>query len=62
MGSRVATTLKEGMYINLSLHYLEHVINCLRERQTRGAARVHVPYRNSMLTSYLRDRCVYMLW
>ena len=41
---------KEGMYINLSLHYLEQVIVALSEKK-----REHVPYRNSILTSVLRD-------
>eukprot|EP00971_Amphidinium_carterae_P081934 1620969-Amphidinium_carterae.1 len=45
--------LKEAKYINLSLHYLEQVIVALHER-TKGA-RSHVPYRNSMMTSVLRD-------
>ena len=43
-------SLKEAKYINLSLHFLEQVITSLGERQ-KG----HVPYRNSMLTSVLRD-------
>jgi kinesin family protein 6/9 len=38
------------MYINLSLHYLEQVIVALSEKK-----REHVPYRNSILTSVLRD-------
>jgi kinesin family protein 6/9 len=45
--------LKEAKYINLSLHYLEHVIVALHEKATKG--RNHVPYRNSMMTSILRD-------
>lgn len=44
---------KEARYINLSLHYLEQVIVALHERSTGG--RNHVPYRNSMMTSVLRD-------
>jgi len=44
---------KEARYINLSLHYLEQVIVALHERST--GARSHVPYRNSMMTSVLRD-------
>eukprot|EP00913_Durusdinium_trenchii_P016846 g15836.t1 len=44
---------KEARYINLSLHYLEQVIVALHERTT--GARNHVPYRNSMMTSVLRD-------
>ncbi|XP_061698900.1 kinesin-like protein KIF6 isoform X2 [Syngnathoides biaculeatus] len=42
--------LTEAKYINLSLHYLEQVIIALSER-----SRCHIPYRNSMLTSVLRD-------
>lgn len=45
--------LREATYINTSLHYLEMVIVALHERATKG--RVHIPYRNSMLTSVLRD-------
>jgi len=41
---------REGKYINLSLHYLEQVIVALSEKK-----RDHVPYRNSILTSVLRD-------
>ncbi|XP_034531801.1 kinesin-like protein KIF6 isoform X2 [Notolabrus celidotus] len=42
--------LTEAKYINLSLHYLEQVIIALSEKN-----RSHIPYRNSMLTSLLRD-------
>uniref|UniRef100_A0AAV2JCW7 Kinesin motor domain-containing protein n=1 Tax=Knipowitschia caucasica TaxID=637954 RepID=A0AAV2JCW7_KNICA len=42
--------LKEAKYINLSLHFLEQVIIALSEKN-----RSHIPYRNSMLTSVLRD-------
>uniref|UniRef100_A0A671UDN2 Kinesin family member 6 n=1 Tax=Sparus aurata TaxID=8175 RepID=A0A671UDN2_SPAAU len=42
--------LTEAKYINLSLHYLEQVIIALSEKN-----RTHIPYRNSMLTSVLRD-------
>ncbi|XP_053700459.1 kinesin-like protein KIF6 isoform X3 [Synchiropus splendidus] len=42
--------LTEAKYINLSLHFLEQVIIALSERN-----RSHIPYRNSMLTSVLRD-------
>jgi kinesin family protein 6/9 len=45
--------LKEAKYINLSLHYLEQVIIALHEK-TLGK-RSHIPYRNSMMTSVLRD-------
>lgn len=40
----------EACHINLSLHYLEQVIVALSESN-----RTHVPYRNSMMTSALRD-------
>uniref|UniRef100_I3KU30 Kinesin family member 6 n=1 Tax=Oreochromis niloticus TaxID=8128 RepID=I3KU30_ORENI len=42
--------LTDAKYINLSLHYLEQVIIALSEKN-----RSHIPYRNSMLTSVLRD-------
>jgi len=42
--------LTEAKYINLSLHYLEQVIVALAEKN-----RMHVPYRNSLMTSVLRD-------
>jgi kinesin family protein 6/9 len=42
--------LTEAKYINLSLHYLEQVIVALSEKN-----RSHIPYRNSMMTSVLRD-------
>ncbi|XP_077869176.1 LOW QUALITY PROTEIN: kinesin-like protein KIF6 [Saccoglossus kowalevskii] len=44
------TLLTEAKYINLSLHYLEQVIISLSEK-----SRQHIPYRNSMMTSVLRD-------
>eukprot|EP01135_Chromosphaera_perkinsii_P002730 Nk52_evm98s226 gene=Nk52_evmTU98s226 len=47
------TLLKEAKYINLSLHYLEQVIIALQEKSE--GKRSHVPYRNSMMTSVLRD-------
>ncbi|KAJ8604878.1 hypothetical protein CTAYLR_010413 [Chrysophaeum taylorii] len=43
-------TLREAQYINTSLFYLEMVIVALSER-----GRSHIPYRNSMMTSVLRD-------
>lgn len=45
--------LKEAKAINLSLHYLERVIVALHAR-AKGEQR-HVPYRDSMMTSVLRD-------
>lgn len=44
---------KEAKYINRSLSYLEQVILALHEREQ--GVREHVPYRNSMMTSILRD-------
>eukprot|EP00930_Biecheleria_cincta_P025938 TRINITY_DN18381_c0_g1_i1.p1 TRINITY_DN18381_c0_g1~~TRINITY_DN18381_c0_g1_i1.p1 ORF type:complete len:895 (-),score=181.95 TRINITY_DN18381_c0_g1_i1:46-2730(-) len=46
--------LKEAKAINLSLHYLERVIVALHAR-SRGSSQAHVPYRDSMMTSVLRD-------
>lgn len=55
----------EAKSINLSLHYLEQVIVSLREHAVLKRSRAnkhvtplrgHVPYRNSILTSILRDR------
>ena len=45
--------LREAKYINSSLHFLEMVIVALHERSTKG--RQHIPYRNSLMTSVLRD-------
>lgn len=47
------STLKEAKYINSSLFYLEMVIVALHEKATKG--RQHIPYRNSVMTSVLRD-------
>eukprot|EP00929_Paragymnodinium_shiwhaense_P076615 TRINITY_DN39414_c0_g1_i1.p1 TRINITY_DN39414_c0_g1~~TRINITY_DN39414_c0_g1_i1.p1 ORF type:complete len:872 (+),score=222.76 TRINITY_DN39414_c0_g1_i1:87-2702(+) len=44
---------REARYINLSLHHLEQVIVALQERSE--GRRAHVPYRNSTMTSVLRD-------
>mmetsp|Transcript_7414 Transcript_7414/g.19382 ORF Transcript_7414/g.19382 Transcript_7414/m.19382 type:complete len:741 (-) Transcript_7414:23-2245(-) len=46
-------TLNEAKYINTSLFYLEMVIVALNEKSKK--ARDHIPYRNSMMTSVLRD-------
>eukprot|EP00624_Nannochloropsis_granulata_P005943 evm.model.NODE_4234_length_10529_cov_51.253872.1 len=48
-GGRAGQILKESKYINQSLFYLEVVILALHEK------RAHVPYRNSIMTSVLRD-------
>eukprot|EP00474_Spongospora_subterranea_P001867 CRZ02325.1 hypothetical protein [Spongospora subterranea] len=45
--------LTEARAINLSLHYLEQCIVALHEKAQ--GKRVHVPYRNSMITSILKD-------
>ncbi|KAB0799543.1 hypothetical protein PPYR_07423 [Photinus pyralis] len=42
-------TLREAKHINLSLHYLQHVIFALNKR------RRYVPFRNSTLTYLLKD-------
>lgn len=47
-------TLKEAQYINSSLFFLEMVIIALHEKKNKGND-VHIPYRNSMMTSVLRD-------
>ncbi|EGR31732.1 kinesin family member 6, putative [Ichthyophthirius multifiliis] len=44
---------KEARNINLSLHFLEHVIVCLNKRAQ--GENIHVPYRNSLMTLILRD-------
>ena len=44
---------QESKYINLSLTYLEQVIIALHERQKDQ--RTHIPYRNSLMTTILRD-------
>ena len=48
------TTLSEAKYINSSLHFLEQVIIALQER-AMGIRRTHIPYRNSMMTTVLKD-------
>jgi len=47
-------TLREAKYINSSLFFLEMVIVALHEKEKKRKD-VHVPYRNSMMTSVLRD-------
>lgn len=46
----VGNLATEAKAINLSLHYLEQVIVALSEK-----SRTHIPYRNSMMTSVLKD-------
>jgi len=48
-------TLNEAKAINSSLFFLEMVIVALQERDMHGRERTHIPYRNSMMTSVLRD-------
>lgn len=45
--------LNEAQHINLSLSYLEQVIIALYEKSC--GQRSHVPYRNSLLTTLLKD-------
>jgi len=45
--------IKETMYINLSLTYLEQVIIALAEKSM--GTRTHIPYRNSLMTTILKD-------
>jgi len=53
--SRVdGATLQEAKYINVSLHFLEQVIVALQARAD-GNVNTHVPYRNSLMTTMLRD-------
>ena len=47
------TVVEEAKYINLSLSYLEQVIVALHDKAKGG--RVHIPYRNSLMTTILRD-------
>ena len=60
--------IEEAKHINLSLHYLENVIVSLRDQSTNvhngsqdknsklnGLGHGHIPYRNCILTSILRD-------
>jgi len=57
---RVSRSQAEGMVlteaksINLSLTYLEQVIVSLNQK-AKGKGKPHVPYRNSLLTTLLRD-------
>jgi len=46
--------LGEACAINLSLHYLERVIVALH-RKSQGKSDTHIPYRDSMITSFLKD-------
>lgn len=46
--------LTEAKAINLSLSYLEQVIVALNEK-AKGKSKAHIPYRNSLLTTLLKD-------
>jgi kinesin family member 6/9 len=46
--------LNETKYINLSLTYLEQVIVALKSKKN-NKKRVHIPYRNSLMTTILKD-------
>ena len=47
--------LAESKHINLSLHYLEMCITALHDRAVHPERHSHVPYRNCMMTSVLKD-------
>lgn len=53
--SSAGQTLTEAKYINSSLFFLEMVIVALYEKQKKRKDNIHIPYRNSMMTSVLRD-------
>lgn len=58
--SNTAANIQQAKAINLSLHYLEQVILSLRtpttpSSPTSPSSPVFIPYRNSVLTSMLRD-------
>jgi len=53
--SSTGQVLREAQYINTSLFFLEMVIVALHEKSKKGKERIHIPYRNSMMTSVLRD-------
>lgn len=46
--------LTEAKSINLSLTYLEQVIVSLNQK-IKNKAKPHIPYRNSLLTTLLKD-------
>lgn len=47
-----SSMVNETKYINLSLSFLEQVIIALNEKST---GRTHIPYRNSLMTTILKD-------
>jgi hypothetical protein len=51
----LAQVLAESKHINLSLHYLEMCITALHDRAVHPERHAHVPYRNCMMTSVLKD-------
>jgi kinesin family protein 6/9 len=48
-----SSTVNETKYINLSLSFLEQVILALNEKS--NGSRTHIPYRNSLMTTILKD-------
>jgi kinesin family protein 6/9 len=48
-----SSTANETKYINLSLSFLEQVILALNEKS--NGSRTHIPYRNSLMTTILKD-------
>lgn len=51
----VGNTMKEGININMGLLSLGNVISALTEPSKNGAAKKHIPYRDSKLTRILQD-------
>ena len=51
----VGNTMKEGININMGLLSLGNVISALTEPGKNGAAKKHIPYRDSKLTRILQD-------
>ena len=49
------SVLTEAKSINLSLTYLEQVIVSLNQKAKGKGKAAHIPYRNSLLTTLLRD-------
>ncbi|EAS05652.4 kinesin motor catalytic domain protein (macronuclear) [Tetrahymena thermophila SB210] len=48
------TLLNEAKHINKSLSFLEQVIVALNDQMKKGV-RIHIPYRNSIMTTVLKD-------
>eukprot|EP00002_Diphylleia_rotans_P033221 TRINITY_DN703_c0_g3_i5.p1 TRINITY_DN703_c0_g3~~TRINITY_DN703_c0_g3_i5.p1 ORF type:complete len:860 (-),score=162.25 TRINITY_DN703_c0_g3_i5:1427-4006(-) len=49
------SVLQEAKFINKSLHYLERVILSLHEAVMHPTRQIHIPYRDSLMTTLLRD-------